>query len=53
MGAIMAALTVWKFPHVVYDKVKAEFSGTQAELIQANLSAEQDARLRAALANEA
>jgi uncharacterized membrane protein len=36
----------------VYDKVKAEFSGTEAELIQTNLSAEQDARLRIAFANE-
>jgi uncharacterized membrane protein len=36
----------------VYDKVRAEFSGTEAELIQTNLSEEQDARLRAAFANE-
>jgi uncharacterized membrane protein len=37
----------------VYDKVKAEFSGSQAELIQTNMTEEQDARLRAAFANEA
>ena len=37
----------------VYDKVRAEFSGTQAELIQTNLTEEQDARLREAFANEA
>jgi uncharacterized membrane protein len=37
----------------VYDKVAGEFKGTQAELIQTNLSDEQDARLRAAFANEA
>jgi uncharacterized membrane protein len=36
----------------VYDKVKDEFRGTEAELIQTNLSEEQDARLRAAFANE-
>ena len=36
----------------VIDKVKAEFSGTQAELIQTNLTDEQDTRLRAAFANE-
>ena len=36
----------------VYDKVKDEFRGTEAELIQTNLSEDQDARLRAAFANE-
>ena len=36
----------------VYDKVKDEFRGTEAELIQTNLTEEQDARLRAAFANE-
>jgi uncharacterized membrane protein len=36
----------------VYDKVATEFRGTQAELIQTNLSDDQDARLRAAFANE-
>ena len=62
----MAALTVWKFSSpagadsalfllssdAVYDKVRDEFRGTEAELIQTNLSQEQDARLRAAFANE-
>lgn len=37
----------------VYDKVAAEFHDTQAELIQTNLSDEQDAQLREAFANEA
>ena len=36
----------------VMDKVKAEFADTDAELIQTNLTEEQDARLRAAFANE-
>ena len=37
----------------VFDKVQAEFDGTEAELIQTNLTQEQDARLRAAFGNEA
>ena len=37
----------------VFDKVQAEFSGGQAELIQTNLTQDQDARLRAAFGNEA
>jgi uncharacterized membrane protein len=36
----------------VYDKVAAEFRGTDAELIQTNLSDEQDAQLREAFAYE-
>ncbi len=37
----------------VYDKVADEFRGSQAELIQTNLSAEQDARLHEAFDHEA
>jgi uncharacterized membrane protein len=36
----------------VEDRVRDEFAGTQAELISTNLSAEQEARLREAFANE-
>ena len=36
----------------VYDKVAEEFRGTEAELIQTNLTADQDARLHEAFANE-
>jgi uncharacterized membrane protein len=36
----------------VMDKVKAEFDGSQAELIQTNLTEDQDAQLRHAFANE-
>lgn len=36
----------------VIDRVKAEFEGTEAELISTNLSAEQEARLREAFAQE-
>jgi uncharacterized membrane protein len=36
----------------VFDKVAAEFQGTNAELIQTNLSDEQDAALRHAFGNE-
>jgi uncharacterized membrane protein len=36
----------------VYDKVADEFRGTEAELIQTNLTDDQDARLRDAFANE-
>ena len=36
----------------VYDKVADEFRGTEAELIQTNLTADQDARLHEAFANE-
>lgn len=36
----------------VYDKVAEEFRGTEAELIQTNLTDDQDARLREAFANE-
>jgi len=39
--------------NAVFDKVQAEFDGTEAELIQTNLTQEQDARLRAAFGNEA
>jgi uncharacterized membrane protein len=37
----------------VHDKVAAEFHGTDAELIQTNLTEEQDARLREAFGAEA
>jgi uncharacterized membrane protein len=36
----------------VLDRIKAEFEGTEAELISTNLSAEQEARLRDAFAHE-
>jgi uncharacterized membrane protein len=36
----------------VLDRVKAEFGGTEAELISSNLSAEQEAKLREAFAND-
>lgn len=36
----------------VIDRVRSEFSGTEAELISTNLSAEQEAKLREAFANE-
>lgn len=36
----------------VIDRVKAEFEGSEAELISTNLSAEQEARLREAFAQE-
>ena len=36
----------------VFDRVKAEFDGTEAELISTNLSAEQEAQLREAFAQE-
>ena len=36
----------------VVDRVKSEFSGTEAELISTNLSADQEAKLREAFANE-
>jgi uncharacterized membrane protein len=36
----------------VVDRVKAEFTGTEAELISTNLSADQEAKLREAFANE-
>lgn len=36
----------------VEDRVRDEFAGTHAELISTNLSAEQEARLREAFANE-
>lgn len=36
----------------VYDKVAAEFSGTDAELIRTNLSDEQEANLREAFGLE-
>ena len=37
----------------VFDRVKAEFSGSDAELLSTNLSAEQEQKLREAFANEA
>jgi uncharacterized membrane protein len=36
----------------VIDRVRAEFQGTEAELISTNLSAEQEAKLREAFAHE-
>lgn len=36
----------------VIDRVKAEFQGTEAELISTNLSADQEARLREAFAHD-
>ena len=36
----------------VVDRVKSEFAGTEAELISTNLSADQEAKLREAFANE-
>ena len=36
----------------VGDRVQSEFAGTDAELISTNLSAEQEAKLREAFANE-
>jgi uncharacterized membrane protein len=36
----------------VVDRVRSEFAGSQAELISTNLSAEQEAKLREAFANE-
>jgi uncharacterized membrane protein len=36
----------------VVDRVKSEFSGTEAELISTNLSADQEAKLREAFADE-
>jgi len=38
--------------NAVFDRVQAEFSGMDAELISTNLSAEQEARLREAFAAE-
>jgi uncharacterized membrane protein len=38
--------------NAVFDRVHAEFRGTGAELISTNLSAEQEAKLREAFANE-
>lgn len=37
----------------VIDRVRAEFEGTEAELISTNLSAEQESRLREAFAHDA
>ena len=34
------------------DRVQSEFAGSEAELISTNLSAEQEAKLREAFANE-
>ena len=36
----------------VIDRVKSEFAGSEAELISTNLSADQEAKLREAFANE-
>ena len=36
----------------VVDRVRAEFTGTEADLISTNLSADQEAKLREAFANE-
>jgi uncharacterized membrane protein len=36
----------------VIDRVRSEFAGTEAELISTNLSADQEAKLREAFADE-
>ena len=36
----------------VVDRVRSEFAGTEAELISTNLSADQEAKLREAFADE-